>query len=77
MSMMGIFRSSKSAQTAKDRLKIVLAHERTANIPYLEEMQEEILKVVYKYTRSSQVNITTNSNQNISTLEVEITLGDK
>nr|QGT50198.1 cell division topological specificity factor [uncultured Helicobacter sp.] len=75
--MMGIFRSSKSAQTAKDRLKIVLAHERTANIPYLEEMQEEILKVVYKYTRSSQVNITTNSNQNISTLEVEITLGDK
>lgn len=74
----GLFRSSpKSAQTAKDRLKIVLAHERTANIPYLEEMQEEILKVVYKYTRSSQVNITTNSNQNISTLEVEITLGDK
>lgn len=76
--MIGLFRSSpKSAQTAKDRLKIVLAHERTANIPYLEEMQEEILKVVYKYTRSSQVNITTNSNQNISTLEVEITLGDK
>ena len=67
--------SNKSAQTAKDRLKIVLAHERTANIPYLEEMLQEILQVVRKYTHSNHIAITTNSNQNISTLEVEITLG--
>lgn len=66
----------KSASKAKERLTLVLAHERTANIPYLEDMQREILQVVQKYTRSSHIHFTTHANQNINTLEVEITLGN-
>ena len=54
----------------------MLAHERSVNIPYMEDMQREILEVVQKYTKSSQVHIKTDSNQNINTLEVEIILGE-
>ncbi|AAP77821.1 cell division topological specificity factor MinE [Helicobacter hepaticus] len=78
MSLLGMFghSSQKSATLARERLKLVLSHERTANIPYLEDMQKEILQVVQKYTRSSKIEFSTNSNQNINTLEVEITLGN-
>ncbi|CBG40382.1 cell division topological specificity factor MinE [Helicobacter mustelae] len=75
MSFLDFFRQKNSANAAKNRLSIMLAHERSVNIPYMEEMQREILEVVKKYTKSSQVQIKTNSNQNISTLEVEVTLG--
>lgn len=70
-----IFGSKNSASAAKNRLSLMLAHERSVNIPYMEEMQKEILEVVKKYTKSSQVQIKTDSNQNISTLEVEVILG--
>lgn len=77
MNVFGIFNSrEKSASKAKERLTLVLAHERTANIPYLEEMQREILQVVQKYAHSSHIHFTTHTNQNINTLEVEITLGN-
>lgn len=68
--------SKKSANRAKERLTLVLAHERSANIPYLEDMQKEILQVVQKYTKSKEgdIHFTANSNQHISTLQVQITL---
>lgn len=76
MSLFGMFGSSqKSATNARERLKLVLSHERTANIPYLEDMQKEILQVVQKYTKSTDIHFSTNSNSHISTLEVQITLG--
>ena len=77
MSLLSLFQkdSHKSASRAKERLSIILAHERSANIPYLEDMQKEILQVVQKYTKSNESHFSTNSNQNISTLEVQITLG--
>ena len=71
-----IFGSKNSASTARNRLSLMLAHERSVNIPYMEDMQREILEVVQKYTKSSQVHIKTDSNQNINTLEVEIILGE-
>ncbi|MCE3036600.1 cell division topological specificity factor MinE [Helicobacter anatolicus] len=70
-----LFGNNKSASTAKNRLSLMLAHERSVNIPYMEDMQREILEVVKKYTKSSQVHIKTDSNQNINTLEVEVVLG--
>ena len=52
----------------------MLATERSVNLPYMEEMQREILEVVKKYTKSSRVNVKTDSNQNINALEIEVLL---
>lgn len=74
---MGIFGfgSRSSASKAKERLRLVLSHERTANVPYIEDMQREILQVVQKYTKARDIQFSTKDNQHISTLEVQITLG--
>lgn len=69
------FGNDGSAKTARDRLKIVLAHERSVKLPYMEDMKREILEVVQKYTKASKIDIRADSNQNIDTLEVEILLG--
>ncbi|WP_104750877.1 cell division topological specificity factor MinE [Helicobacter salomonis] len=68
------FRGQSSARVAKDRLKLVLAYERSMRLPYIEEMKKEILAVVQKYTHTSKIDVRTNSNHNIDTLEVEIVL---
>ena len=65
-----------SANTARDRLSIMLAHERAANsFPFLEDMRNDIIEVIKKYTAVENVSIKTEQNQNIDILEVEITLG--
>ena len=70
-----IFRSKKnSAQEAKNRLTLMLAHERTNNVPYMDAMKQEILEVIKKYTKAQKIDIKTDSNQNFNTLEVEILL---
>lgn len=77
MSLFSMFSNSQnSSSKAKERLTIVLARERSVNIPYLEEMQKEILQVVQKYTKSNEIHFSTNSNQHMSMLEVQITLGN-
>ncbi|WP_120946214.1 MULTISPECIES: cell division topological specificity factor MinE [Helicobacter] len=68
------FGGQNSARVAKDRLKLVLAYERSARLPYIEEMKKEILAVVQKYTHTTKIDVRTNSNHNIDTLEVEIIL---
>jgi cell division topological specificity factor len=65
-----------SANKAKDRLSIMLAHERAENsFPFLEDMRNDIIAVIKKYTSVENVSIKTEQNQNIDILEVEITLG--
>lgn len=65
-----------TASMAKDRLSIMLAHERAANsFPFLEDMRNDIIAVIKKYTVVENVSIKTEQNQNIDILEVEITLG--
>lgn len=70
------FKTNKSASTATERLKFILAHERSANLPYMEAMKNEILAVIKKYTKASQVDIKSDSNQNIKMIEIEITLNE-
>ncbi|WP_104721634.1 cell division topological specificity factor MinE [Helicobacter mesocricetorum] len=73
MSFMKFFGNKKtSAQEAKDRLTLILAHERAVNIPYIDAMKQEILEVIKKYTKAQKIDIKTDSNQNFTTLEVEI-----
>ncbi|GAA8339358.1 cell division topological specificity factor MinE [Helicobacter pylori] len=75
MSLFDFFKNKGSAATATDRLKLILAKERTLNLPYMEEMRKEIIAVVQKYTKSSDIHFKTlDSNQSMETIEVEIIL---
>lgn len=72
----GLFgKKESSASVARDRLKLVLAHERVLNaLPYIDEMKAEILEVIKKYTQVKDIQISSRSNQNIDVLEMEIVL---
>lgn len=74
-----IFGKKKStASVAKDRLTIMLSHERVnCKLPYLNDLRNDLIKVIKKYTSVDDVKITSHNNQNMDVLEVEITLGKK
>ena len=74
---MFFWKKKKSADDAKNRLLVALAHDRTSNIPYMEDMKNEILAVIKKYTQTNKIDIKADSNQNINMLEIEITLNEK
>jgi cell division topological specificity factor len=80
MSLLDYFRSSKpnTASLAKERLQILVAHERSSrNQPlYLPKLQQEILEVIRKYVNVEQDAITVNFEQdgNQETLELNIVL---
>lgn len=80
MSLLGYFKTSKtnSAKLAKERLQILVAHERSArNQPsYLPELQQELLKVIRKYVKVNQEDISVNfeSDDQQETLELNIVL---
>jgi len=75
MSFFDIFKKKKSKDVAKDRLMMMLAYERAnTKIDNLDEMKKDLINVVKKYLNVKDVNIKSNSNQDIETLEVEIVL---
>jgi len=82
MSLLDYFRSSKpsSASLAKERLQILVAHERASRSQplYLPQLQQELLAVIRKYVNVSQDAITVNFEQdgNQETLELNIVLPD-
>jgi len=64
-----------SANVARDRLKLMLAHERAdCAVPYLDDLKKDLLKVIQKYTTVKDVTIKSEKNQDIDLLEVEIQL---
>ncbi|GFO72051.1 cell division topological specificity factor [Bathymodiolus japonicus methanotrophic gill symbiont] len=80
MSLLDYFKTSKtnSAKLAKERLQILVAHERSArNQPsYLPELQQELLKVIRKYVKVNQEDISVifESDDQQETLELNIVL---
>lgn len=69
-------KKENSANVAKDRLTFMLAHERAdCAVPYLDDLKNELLTVIKKYTKTGDVNIKTEQNQNVDILEIEIQLG--
>lgn len=83
MSFFDYFRSKQqptSAALAKERLQIIVAHERgkRANPDYLPQMQQEIIDVIKKYVAidQDQVSVQLDSNDKCSVLEVNVTLPD-
>jgi len=71
-------KKKSSASVAKDRLTIMLAHERVnCKLPYLDDLRNDLIEVIKKYTSVDDIKITSNNNQSIDMLEVEIILGKK
>lgn len=70
-------RRAKSAQTAKDRLQILLAHERSGGAAapeYLSQLQRDIVKVIKKYVKIDEedVDIRMDKRNEVSSLEINI-----
>lgn len=80
MSFWDYFRTKKpaTASMAKERLQIIVAHERVArNQPdYLPQLQQELLDVISKYVKINRddVQVALDRNDNCAVLELNITL---
>lgn len=71
-------RPKPTAPIAKDRLQILLAHERagTARPDYLPRLHKELLEVIAKYVEidDDKISVQFENSGNVSTLEVNIEL---
>lgn len=80
MSFFDYFKSSKknTASIAKERLQIIVAHERgkREQPDYLPQLQQEILEVIRKYVNvgQEQVQVQLDKNDDCSILELNVTL---
>jgi cell division topological specificity factor len=83
MSFLSLFRSraKPSAAEAKERLQILLAHERSdmAKPDYLPRLHKELLQVIAKYVEIEEDKIVVDfdTDGNVSTLEVNIELPNR
>ena len=70
----------KTANVAKERLQIILAHERSGRNPaepdYLPELQRELVAVISKYIRinADDIKVNLERQDNLEVLEVKIEL---
>jgi cell division topological specificity factor len=84
MSFMDFFRSQKKPSTAslaKERLQIIVAHERgqRSQPDYLPQLHRDIIEVIRKYVpiREDQVQVELDSQGTCSVLELNIMLPDR
>ena len=84
MSIFDFFRSTKkpsTASVAKERLQIIVAHERgqRSTPDYLPALQKELVDVIRKYVNieSDQVQVALENQGSCSILELNITLPDR
>ena len=72
----------KTATVAKERLQIILAHERSgrgnSRADYLPQLQAELLSVISKYVKVSldDIKVSLETQENLDVLEVKIELPD-
>ncbi|BAL97072.1 cell division topological specificity factor MinE [Rubrivivax gelatinosus] len=83
MSFLSFFLGEKkqTATVAKERLQIILAHERSGRgtrADYLPQMQQELMAVIAKYVKISpeDVKVSVERQDNFEILEVKIELPD-
>jgi len=84
MSLLSFFlgRKENTATVAKERLQIILAHERSgrgmSRADYLPQMQKELMAVIAKYVKVSpeDVKINLEKQDDLEVLEVKIELPD-
>lgn len=85
MGFFDYFKSRKtgggSASVAKERLQIIVAHERgQRDLPdYLPELQQELLAVIRKYVQidDDMVQVDVDRNESCSVLELNVTLPER
>lgn len=85
MSIFNIFRSTNkqtsSAHIAKERLQIIVAHERArrSGPDYLPKLQQEIIDVIAKYVKidKNQVQVNLENAGDCSVLELNVTLPEE
>ncbi|MDF5880877.1 cell division topological specificity factor MinE [Pseudomonas aeruginosa] len=74
-------KSQNSASIAKERLQIIVAHERgqRAQPDYLPQLQKDLLEVIRKYVPidQEQIQVELENQGNCSILELNITLPDR
>ena len=72
----------KTASVAKERLQIILAHERSglgaSRADYLPQLQRELVAVISKYVKISpdDIRVSLEKQDNLEVLEVKIELPD-
>jgi cell division topological specificity factor len=81
MKLLDYFRTKNkgSAAIAKERLQIIVAHERDGdgnNPEYLSQLQADIVEVIRKYVKieKDDVSVSLDTSDNYSILELNITL---
>ena len=72
----------KTAGVAKERLQLILAHERSSRSPkpdYLPALQKELIAVIAKYIQidPNDIKVDLQRQDNLDVLEVKIELPDK
>ena len=77
MSLLGFFNRKTSAPVARDRLQILLAHERSnveGQSDLINKLREEILAVISKHVSIDQdkVQIKLDRGASVSTLEIDV-----
>ncbi len=85
MSFLSFFMREKknTASVAKERLQIILAHERSgrgvSRADYLPRLQAELMEVISKYVKisPSDVKVSVERQDNFEVLEVKIELPDE
>ncbi len=87
MSILNYFkfsRNTSSAQTAKERLQIIVAHERIQRkskngVINLDELQQKLIGVISEYLQidQNQVMVELQRDANRSVLELNVTLPDR
>jgi len=84
MSFLSFFlgEKKKTASVAKERLQIILAHERSgrggSHANYLPQLQKELMAVISKYVQISpdDIKVSLEKQDNFEVLEVKIELPD-
>lgn len=79
MGILDLFSKKKTpAQTARERLQIIISHERANQTQpeYIPMLRQEIVKVIAKYVQidEDQVQVALGKDGNLSKLELNITL---
>lgn len=83
MALLDYFRSNKktTASLAKERLQIIVAHERNdrKSPDYLPQLKRDILKVISRYVQISEdkVSVEVDQSDDLAVLELNVTLPDK
>jgi len=68
-------KGKKSSDTAKERLKIILAHERLSNkAPFLDDLRKDMIKVISKYVEidSKSIEVNLQKDNSMEVLEINI-----